>query len=124
MQFSPSSIGCPSAITHAPNKTRHPRPTITSPQTVALGATYAEASIIGSLPRCLRIISYCLSRELLPLTSTRIHVWLALPRCTSHNDNPAREDRCPSGDALLSRATPDESQDAFHQSDLGSETDE
>jgi uncharacterized protein (DUF1330 family) len=58
-----------SAIIRAPYSTRAPGPIVTSPQTVASGATHAVGSIFGRLPACSMIMTFC-SRELFLQLST------------------------------------------------------
>src|SRR3954453_71862 len=54
MQSRPSTT-CPvepSAVTTAPNRIRAPGPTVTSPDTTAFGATWADSSMRGRFPAC------------------------------------------------------------------------
>src|SRR4051812_24387491 len=54
MQSRPSTT-CPvepSAVTTAPNRIRAPGPTVTSPETTAFGATWADSSMRGRFPAC------------------------------------------------------------------------
>src|SRR5918911_5702729 len=52
MHWRPISTGPPSAVTTAPNRIRASSPTVTSPQTTAVGATYADAATRGLRPSC------------------------------------------------------------------------
>src|SRR5689334_3718680 len=56
-QCAPIVTGPPSATTTAPKRMRLSAPMVTSPQTVAVGATHAEGSMRGCLPRCSRIMA-------------------------------------------------------------------
>src|SRR4051794_6820634 len=56
MQFSPSVVGLPSAMTQASNTMRQPEAMRTSPQIVVLGTAQLPALMLGLLPSCERII--------------------------------------------------------------------
>ena len=50
--LAPIVTGPPSAVSTAPKRMRASSPMLTSPQTTAVGATYAEAAICGRAPSC------------------------------------------------------------------------
>src|SRR5262245_35097601 len=77
MHSAPITTGAPSAATTAPNATCVPGPITTSPQTIAVGATCAVASIRGRLPSCsinMRDSSWC---KLRPSSSCFLHDLIA-----------------------------------------------